>query len=179
MSIPFAFGAMIFWGIGDFLIQKTTRKAGDVAALTFIGIIGSIVLFPFITKDLVNLSNHAPLLILLGILTFAISIINFEALKRGKLSVVEVMLQIELPVTVLLAIFLFQEVISPLQTVLLAVIFFGLISLSSEKFTMKHLEKGVILALIAGVGSGFINVFTAYNAQLTSPLLTIWVAWVV
>ncbi len=33
LSILFAFCAMICWGFGDFLIQRTVRKIGDVEAL--------------------------------------------------------------------------------------------------------------------------------------------------
>jgi len=50
-SILFAFAAMLSWGIGDFLIQRTVRKIGDLQTLTWIGIIGSIFLIPFAIKD--------------------------------------------------------------------------------------------------------------------------------
>ena len=55
MELPIillAFGAMISWGIGDFLIQKSTRKIGDIESLAWIGIIGSIILLPLALKDL-------------------------------------------------------------------------------------------------------------------------------
>lgn len=29
LGILFAFVAMLFWGFGDFMIQKSTRKIGD------------------------------------------------------------------------------------------------------------------------------------------------------
>ncbi len=89
MNIDFAilaaFGAMICWGFGDFFIQKTTRKIGDVEALAFIGIIGIIGLLPFVWNDLGALFEMRNLLIviLLGIITFIAAIINFEALKKG------------------------------------------------------------------------------------------------
>ena len=52
LPLLFAFGAMLFWGIGDFLIQRVTRKVGNIEALAWIGIIGTIGLLPFAWKDL-------------------------------------------------------------------------------------------------------------------------------
>jgi len=49
-GIIFAFGAMLFWGFGDFLIQRTTRKIGDIETLAFISIFGSIGLLPVLLK---------------------------------------------------------------------------------------------------------------------------------
>ncbi len=92
-SILFAFGAMLFWAFGDFFIQKCTRKIGDVEALAFIGIIGAIGLIPFIIKDfhlLASLPNLI-LLLFLGVLTFVAALFDFEALRKGKLSVVDIL----------------------------------------------------------------------------------------
>ncbi len=52
LAVLFAFGAMLCWGIGDFLIQRTVRKIGDVETLAFIGLIGSIVLLPFVLPQI-------------------------------------------------------------------------------------------------------------------------------
>jgi hypothetical protein len=35
LSIAAALGAMLAWGIGDFLIQRVTRHVGDVEALAW------------------------------------------------------------------------------------------------------------------------------------------------
>ena len=97
-----AFGAMLCWGFGDFYIQKATRKLGDVEALFFIGLIGSVILFPFVFKELPFVfSNYNIMLALffLGFVTLVVSIMNFQALKEGKLAIVEPILEFELPVT--------------------------------------------------------------------------------
>ena len=52
MGVIFAaFCAMLLWALGDFLIQRSTRKIGDLESLAFIGIIGSVALIPFIIGD--------------------------------------------------------------------------------------------------------------------------------
>src|SRR3989344_1927258 len=98
-SILAAFGAMVCWGIGDFLIQRSTRKFGNVEALAFIGTIGSIGLLPFILQEipLLNSIENLAFLIFIGLFTFLVAMLDFEALKQGKLSVVDVILEIELP----------------------------------------------------------------------------------
>ncbi len=180
-----AFCAMIFWGVGDFFIQKTTRRLGDVEALFFIGVIGSVVLFPLVFRELPNIfssSNISLALFLLGFSTLIVSIINFQALKEGKLAIVEPILELELPITMIFAFVLLQERLTLLQIFFSAVLFSGimLISISKTKFKSSHfLEKGVLLAVATAFGFGFLNLFTGHVARTTSPLLAIWSAWTV
>ena len=47
VGIGLAFAAMLSWGIGDFWIQKSARKVGDLEALFFITLFGAFVLSPF------------------------------------------------------------------------------------------------------------------------------------
>jgi drug/metabolite transporter (DMT)-like permease len=47
IGIGMAFIAMLCWGVGDFLIQKSTRKLGNVETLFLITFFGAIVLFTF------------------------------------------------------------------------------------------------------------------------------------
>src|SRR3989338_5162070 len=99
LGIFLAFVAMLCWGFGDFLIQKSTRKFGDWNTLFIISGIGAIVLFPFISKDLPSLMEDNRSLLLLGasslVLLFA-SILDFEALKEGKIAVVEPIWSLEI-----------------------------------------------------------------------------------
>lgn len=179
-----ALGAMLFWGFGDFLIQKSTRKFGDIESLAFIGIVGSIGILPFIINDLYLLfiPGNFVLLFFLGILTFLVSVINFEALKKGKISVVEVILEIELPITIVLGFFLLRESLSYIQLGLIGLIFLGIvmISLSPEslKKHKKKIEKGVILSVITATGMAFINFFTAVGSRDISPFMIIWFPWI-
>src|SRR3989344_6699605 len=117
LSILAAFGAMICWGFGDFLIQRSTRKFGNVEALAFIGIIGSIGLLPFIIPELSLLytAENAAFLLFVGVFTFIVALLDFEALKEGKLSVIDVILEVELPITVVLGIIYFGEELTSAQ----------------------------------------------------------------
>lgn len=180
-----AFGAMICWGIGDFYIQKTTRKLGDIEALLFVGIAGSIILFPFVFKELpfvFSNYNIAMALFFLGFVTLVVSIVNFQALKEGKLSIVEPILEFELPVTIVFSIILLQEKLTLIQLCISAVLFAGILLLSFSKFNFKAkhlLEKGALLAIATAIGMGFLNYLTGSIARQTSPLLAIWSAWTV
>ena len=57
LGIIFAFAAMLCWGFGDFLIQKSTRKFGDVETLFFISFFGAVVLFPFVFTVIRSFEN--------------------------------------------------------------------------------------------------------------------------
>ncbi len=185
LGILAAFGAMLFWGIGDFYIQKTTRRLGDVEALFFIGLFGSIALLPFVFGNLSSVFSNSNLvltLFFLGVSTLFVSIVNFQALKEGKLSVVEPILELELPVTIILAIIVFKEQLSLVQFLLSALMFLGIVLISVSKANIKSrqfLERGVLLAVATAVGTGFINLFTGSLARISSPVLAIWSAWTV
>ena len=183
VAVIFAFLAMICWGLGDFLIQRCTRKVGNVEALAIIGIFGSIALAPFIIKEL-PLLNSLPNIILLsflGIVTFIAAIFDFEALKEGKLSVVDIVIEIELPVTIILGFIFFKETLSSLQLIVISFLFLGLILIASQ--SLKHLklklEKGVFIAFIAAILMGGINFLTASSSRQISPLMAIWVPWII
>jgi uncharacterized membrane protein len=184
-SLVAAFGAMLCWGFGDFLIQRTTRKIGDIEALAWIGIIGSIGLVPFIWRDLRLLVDTADLSILLGlgVITFIVAIANFEALRRGKLSVVDILTEFELPVTVILGISFLGESLSMLQVFLIFIVFIGILLMAVDpaEFRGKRgvlFERGALLALAAAVGFGLINFLTAVGAKNVTPLLAIWFPWI-
>lgn len=184
LSILAALGAMICWGVGDFLIQKGTRKLGDVETLAWIGCLGSLALLPFVWHDLALVFERANFLILLflGFVTFGVGIMNFEALKRGKLSVVEVLLEFELPITVILGLIFLRESLSLIQVLLILFIFFGILLISFKPGELKKnhfFEKGAALAIFTAIGYGLINFLTAVGAKDISPILTIWFPWVV
>lgn len=183
ISLLFALAAMFCWGIGDFLIQKSTRKIGDVEALAFIGIIGSVGLIPFVIKEIPLLFslNNFLLLLLLGLITFFIALFNFEALKEGKLSVIDVIIELELPVTIILGFLFFKETLSYIQFGVIFLIFIGIVLMATKSF--KHFktrfERGFLFAFIAAIGMGLINFLTAASSKQISPLMAIWIPWVI
>ncbi len=185
VSILAAIGAMVCWGIGDFFIQRSIRDVGDLEALAFIGIIGTIGLLPLVINDLPLLfsAQNLALLALLGVVTFVAAMFDFEALKKGKLSVIEVIFEIELPITAMLGILLFKETLSLAQLAIMAVIFLGIIMMAAKSLSPKKLfkkvEKGVFLGLIGAVGMSFVNFLTAAGSKQVSPLMAVWVPWIV
>jgi drug/metabolite transporter (DMT)-like permease len=185
--IFFAIAASVCWAFGDFFIQKCVRKVGDIETLLYIGIVGSIVLFPFVLPEFNLLFEPSNLLILLllGVITFVAALFDFEALKKGKLAVIEILVELELPFTIVAGYLLFNELASTYQFLLIIPIFVGiiLVSINTEKMKkikLNHLfEKGALLAVIAAIGMAGINTFTALSAREISPLFAVWAPWVV
>lgn len=180
-----ALGAMLCWGFGDFFIQRTTRKLGDLESLTLIGAIGIIILLPFVLQELPLLFSleNVMMLLFLGLVTFVVAILDLEALKKGKLSMVDVILEIELPVTVVLGFIFFQEVLAPVQLLVISLIFVGIVLISVSSFSKEHfikkIEKGVILAALGSVGMGVVNFLTAVGSKQISPLMAVWFPWII
>ena len=119
-AILLAFGAMILWGVGDFLIQRTIWRIGNLETLFWISASSSILLLPLVYQSLPALTfNKIFIMIVLGLVGFAGSYIEFESLDIGKLSVVEVILSLELPLTILLGVFFLREHLSLGQLILI------------------------------------------------------------
>lgn len=183
--------AMIFWGVGDFFIQKTVRKIGDIPTIAWGGLIGALILTPFVITDLKQLANPETLwpLLILGLVTFVASAVIFKSLGDGKLSVVEIVLTLELPLSVIIGIIVFQEQLSIPQFLLIIFAFAGVILVSKshqsglkkiiELFTGKSRfwEKGVLLAGLAAILSAGMNFSATLAARQASPVLAIWFAW--
>lgn len=182
-SIILAFIAMLFWGVGDFLIQRNVRRIGNLESLAYIGIIGAIMLLPFVYDEfsLLMQRENLGLLLLLGLITFIGAWFNFEALKKGKLAVVDVILELELPVVVVFSIIYFKESLSLLQVVVMGALLIGVVLVALESLSLrdlfKRLEKGVFLGMIAALGMGLIDVTTAASSRTISPLMAIWFPW--
>ena len=183
ISIIFAFLAMICWGFGDFFIQKCTRKIGNLESLAYIGIIGTLLLIPFIIKDfnLIFSSYNLFLLFGLGIITFIAAILDFEALKEGKLSIIDVIFEIELPLTIVLSFIFLRESLTSLQFLFIFFILIGIIFTATKSFShwRTRLEKGVIFAVLAAIAMSLVNFLTGVSAKEVSPLMAIWVPWIV
>ncbi len=179
-GVLFAFLALFSWGFGDFLIQKTARVLGLWQTILVIGIVGCIGLLPFIRNDLAHLSSaHIFLLLLLSAVTLFATLFDFQALKEGKISVIEPLLGMELPITVGLGILIGSDSLNLLQLVLVGTIFVSMILTITKESKHLHyhkrlLEKGVMLAGIGAVGMGLTNFLVGTSSQQISPLVTIW-----
>ena len=181
IGVLFAIGALFFWGFGDFLIQKSTRAIGDWEALFCLSIFGTVILTPFAYNDLAFLARISDwtffILIVLSITFFIMSLMDYEALKKGKLSIVEPIGALEIPITALLAFFIINESITIVNIILICALLVGLmlISLKSHHFSRKAwLERGVLLALASAFFMGLTNFLVGFASRITNPLLTVW-----
>ena len=181
LSIVLAFGAMFGWGVGDFLIQRTVKKIGEIGTLVWITFFSSFILLPIAFHDILLLnSKQIVLLLILGVADFASGFVHLKALSIGKLSVVEIILSIELPLTILLGIIFFAEKLTLTQTILIIFLFIGiiLISVDFKKINKKDfLEKGSLLALLSAVLIAIVNFFSAAQAREISPIMALWLPW--
>jgi len=190
-SLVCAFLAMTFWGLGDFLIQKTIRKIGNLQTLLWINLVAGLGLAPFILKDLpaIFIGTNIWSLIIMTIVGLFYSIFLFKAYGEGKLAVVEVLMIGELPFTVILGLIFFHEKINSEQVLIIMLILLGTLLISksrktwwgkvSEFFGKKKFvwEKGVLLALAAVVFSALYSFLTAVNSRNISALMAVWFPW--
>jgi drug/metabolite transporter (DMT)-like permease len=172
--------AMVSWGFGDFLIQKSTRRVGDWEALFYISIFGAIVILPFIYGQLPALVANAgelALLLMTSLVLLVAALFDFEALKEGKIAIAEPIFVIEIPVAALLAFFVISEGITLMQTALIGGLIVGLVLVSVRKIDFKRrkwLEKGVVLAFIGSLFMGTTNFLFGIAARETSALMVNW-----
>ncbi|HEY4496259.1 MAG TPA: DMT family transporter [Candidatus Paceibacterota bacterium] len=178
VGIGLAFVAMLCWGFGDFLIQRSTRKIGDWETLFVICAFGSVILLPFVYKNIPavltgSIDNLLILLVCSLVLLFA-ALLDFEALKKGKLAVVEPIWSFEIPASALLAYFILREHISWEQVILIILLIIGLCLVSFRgKYLKKEflLEKGVLIAFVAAFIMGAANFFYGWGARVADPLM--------
>lgn len=182
IGILLAFVALISWGVGDFFIQKTVRIVGSWKALFFIGIVGLVGLFPFVMNDLSRLNpTDFVLLGLLGLVVVFASLFDFEALRQGKISIVEPIIGLELPIVVGLSMALARESFAPIQFFLMCVVFVGIVSAVTTHYTHLHyhkriFEKGAILAGVGAIGMALTDFLVGTSSREISPLIAIWFA---
>ena len=178
MGILFAITALVAWGLGDFLIQRSARAFGDWIALFYITAFGSIILFPFVYGDLrAAFGLHSLLLFTAGFVILFAALLDFEALRIGKISIIEPIYALEIPVAAILAATLIHENLTLPQVFFIIVIMTGifLVSIQSFKnFGTAKLERGVWYAIFATIGMGTANFLFGLGARATSPLVINW-----
>lgn len=180
MGILFAIGALVCWGVGDFLIQRSTRRFGDGIALFFISTIAAFALLPFVWSDIPAMFTVSRTGIILwgaSLLILAAALLDFEALRVGKISVVEPIYSFEIAVTASLGAWFLGEHPTTQQIVLIAVLTVGIFMVGLRRMRASgifKLERGVLLAVAATVLMGAVNFAFGVGARETSPLIINW-----
>ncbi len=181
-GVLFAIIAMLGWGVADFLAQRLARKLGVAGSLFSGSIFGCIVLLPFVAKDFDRTisSPHSlfVLVVSVGVGLFA-ALFSLEAFRLGKLSVVEPIMGLELPLTIALAVLLRGERLGVIETAVMAAAFLGIVMTAiarplGERFSKKTLEKGALLGLIGAIGLGGSNFMMGVASQDVSPVMAVW-----
>jgi uncharacterized membrane protein len=105
---------------------------------------------------------------------FFAAILDFEALRVGKLSVVEPIWSFEVPVSALLAFFILGEKIGFAQILLIIFLLFGLALVSlRNKFQIRKLfwEKGALIAFFGAVMMGVANFYMGWGSRISDPVM--------
>ncbi len=178
MGLFFVALAIIGWGVADFLIQRSARKMGDWESLFFVTLFASVVLTPFVYNSFGNL-NAFDWLVLGGtsVIILIASLLDFDALRVGKMSVIEPIYAMEVIVAIALATLVVGELITLPQFLLVLGVILGVILVSNKKFTGMHvrlLEKGIFAAVLAAVGMGASNFLFGYAAREMDALIITW-----
>ncbi|MFA5187949.1 MAG: EamA family transporter [Patescibacteria group bacterium] len=184
LGVVFALIALFGWGFGDFFTQKLTRKIGGWQTLFFIGTAGAILFLPFVINDQAKLAvDNWSLLAILGALVIINAPLGLEALRRGKISVVEPVFGLELPLTVIFSIILARERLMNYEAVLIILIFLGILLVVTANLkgwrTKIFFEAGVLLAGLNVAGLALNNVLIGLSSQQISPITTVWFMHVV
>jgi uncharacterized membrane protein len=178
VGVGLAFVAMLCWGFGDFLIQRSTRRIGDWETLFVICAFGSVILLPFVIGNLSILWTGGfkvlGVLLACSVILFIAALLDFEALREGKLAVVEPIWSFEVPASGILAYFIIGEKVSFYQIVIMVMLIIGMamVSIKETHSVKKYLmERGVILAFVAAFVMGSANFFLGWGSRLSDPLM--------
>lgn len=179
IGIICAFIAMFAWGFGDYLIQRSTRSIGDWETIFIISLVGTLVLAPFSASKVgvlfINKGQDIILLLIASVVLFVAALLEFEALRRGKLSVVEPIWSSEIIASAVLAFFLLGERLSFIQCAVIVMLIIGLFLVSIRSATSVRrllVEKASLLALGSAIVMGGANFLFGISSRATDPLVT-------
>lgn len=180
MGILFALGALVCWGVGDFLIQRSARKFGDGIALFYICAIGTVGMLPFVWSDIPSMFTVSRGSIILwgaALVILAAALLDFEALRIGKISIVEPIYSFEIAITAMLGAAFLDEMLTAQQTLSIVVLIVGIFLVSLQRLRMSgmfRVERGVLIAVAATMLMGSANFLFGMGARETSPLIINW-----
>lgn len=182
LGVIFALGALVFWGFGDFLLQRSSRKFGDWETLFFIDASGVLLFLPFVYSDVWSLfaSGDSTLFVLIGAgaVLLVASILDLEALKKGKIAVVEPIYALEVPIAAVLAFLIVREAVDIVQILFVTTLLAGIVLVSTKSRHLKRkswIERGVFLTIVGAIFMGSSNFMLGFASRVTNPLIAAWV----
>ncbi|MDD5068685.1 MAG: EamA family transporter, partial [Candidatus Pacebacteria bacterium] len=155
LGVLLSVSTLLLWSVGDFYIQKSTRIVGIWKSLFFISFFGMVLELPFVWVEVQKIflsPQSLILLVILGASVFLAALLDFEALKRGKIAVVEPVFGLGIPFTVFLAVISGHDILSLTQSLLIGAIFIGIILSVMVRGSFRYnriiWEKGVFIAIL-------------------------------
>ncbi len=183
LGITVSFLAALMWGLGDFFIQKSTRKVGVWESLFILCLFGAIVLLPFCFHNLLILFDGSHIQDILitsvcGFTLFFAAMLIMQGMKLGKLSVIEPLYPLEIMMAGVISYFVLRENLSYVEIILMAVLILCFILLStqekdgSDKPDLRKLllEKGVLMVAAGSILMGVADFFMGWGARVTDAL---------
>lgn len=181
LGIFLAVTAMLSWGVADFLAKKAIDKIGYKTSIVinqlvaFIPAVVFAVLFfkiPSLTVEL------AAITVVAGITGVIGYIFMYRGFQRGNLSVVAPITASWAVITALLAVFLFQETLSPIQIVGIIAVFFGIFFTSTNLTELRASFKqrkvaGVSDAVIAMIAWGISYALLKPITSAVGPIMAL------
>ncbi len=186
MGILLALMALIAWAFDDFFIGRSTKKFGDVGALFCLSVFGTLVLLPFTYHEINTTSLWSPsgsiVWILCGtvVVTLIAALTDFEALRIGKLSTIDPLYALEVPLTLLLSYLIIHETLGSTQLILVGCIVCGMVLVAAQSFKgLKNIrwERGVRMALVSILFMAGVNFLSAYSGRVAGPILANWFSY--
>lgn len=169
-GIIFGLISMMGWGVGDYVIALASRKVGNIKALFYSYLLGSIILilFTLIMRFPFNMTAKAFLFSLVaGILHVIAGYLFYKGLIVGKISLVSPIASSYSFILVLFGLVFFQEKLSFFQTTAIIGIIIGSIFTSLDikelisQFKFKKVDPGIPYAfatmLFWAIGFLFLN----------------------
>ena len=178
--------ALIAWAFDDFFIGRSTKKLGDVGALFCLSLFGTLILLPFTYNDVTNTSFWSPsedtLWILCGtvVVTLIAALADFEALRIGKLSTIDPLYALEVPLTLLLTYVVIHETLGTAQLLLVACTVCGMVLVAAQSFKgLQNIrwERGVRMALVSIFFMSGVNFLSAYGGRISNPVFANWFSY--
>ena len=178
IAILAGLGGMLGWGLADFFAKKTIDKLGDVPALAWGSVFGTIALFlavafNFFSSDFRLASPENGMiwlgLILFGLLQATVNYFVYKGFGKGHVSILSPVFGSFAGITAVLSIFVFKESVTPVMALGLVALFLGVLfintdlnALKNNKFGLTHVPgfKEILIAtILAGLWTLFWDKF--------------------